>query len=198
MRRYQKFFLTLSIVLLSAFLPAAVANGQETPQLPNTFHGKVFVNVNDDIPNRSDLTLTAVIEADENVPGDKDKHYTRPISADGSYGGRAGNDPKLKVGGDAQGELLDRSEIQFSVSGALTTIQTTANRSGMVSLWAPDTENARKELGHEDWGVDGDRLLNANPLFAMPNNVVSTVDGYWVLLDAPREYFSAPPAPPAP
>ena len=106
MRRCQKVFLTLSIVLLSAFLPAAVANGQGIPSLPNTFYGEVIVNGAS--PGRDDLTLTAVV--------DGDKHYSRPIAADGIYGGPRYPAPQLRVGGDVEDVDLDGKLIQFFVT----------------------------------------------------------------------------------
>ena len=106
MRRCQKVFLTLSIVLLSAFLPAAVANGQGIPSLPNTFYGEVIVNGAS--PGRDDLTLTAVV--------DGDKHYSRPIAADGIYGGPRYPAPQLRVGGDVEDVDLDGKLIRFFVT----------------------------------------------------------------------------------
>ena len=68
----------------------------------------------------------------------------------------------------------------------LSSIQNTSQVGGVVTLFVPDTFNARKDLGHIDWTTNGDRDLNANPITALPNTNLSTRDGYWVFLNAAR------------
>lgn len=63
----------------------------------------------------------------------------------------------------------------------LSSIQETNQTAGMITLFAPDTVNARKEIEHIDWTTDGERDLNANPITALPISVnLSVYDGYWV------------------
>jgi hypothetical protein len=70
----------------------------------------------------------------------------------------------------------------------LSQIQITAVTGGLVTLHVPNTQNGNKSVGHEDWGPDGDRDLNGNPITQLPDRNLSALDGYWVFLDSPRSY----------
>jgi hypothetical protein len=70
----------------------------------------------------------------------------------------------------------------------LSQIQTTAVSGGLVTLHVPNTANGKKATGHENWGTDGDRDLNANPITRLPDRNLSVLDGYWAFLDSPRTY----------
>jgi hypothetical protein len=70
----------------------------------------------------------------------------------------------------------------------LSQIQSTVVTGGIVTLHVPNSHNGNKSVGHEDWGSDGDRDLNANPITQLPERNLSALDGYWVSLDSPRSY----------
>ncbi len=57
---------------------------------------------------------------------------------------------------------------QASAKDELSSIQNTSQVGGIVTLFVPDTFNARKDKGHIDWSDEGDRDLNANPITALP------------------------------
>ena len=78
----------------------------------------------------------------------------------------------------------------------LSQIQNTTTTAGMVTLHVPNSATGNKDIGHVDWDVvdeglpdrDGDRDLNANPITNLPDRNLSEYDGYWVKMDAPRDY----------
>ena len=70
----------------------------------------------------------------------------------------------------------------------LAQIANTPTDAGMITLHVPNAANGKKAFGHEDWGSDGDRDLNANPITALPGRKLSELDGYWVFLNGPRTY----------
>lgn len=63
----------------------------------------------------------------------------------------------------------------------LSSIQETNQTAGMITLFAPDSVNERKEIQHIDWSTNADRDLNANPITALPTTAnLSIYDGYWI------------------
>jgi hypothetical protein len=70
----------------------------------------------------------------------------------------------------------------------LVPIQITSTNGGMVTLHVPNSANGKKAFGHENWELDGDRDLNANPITRLPDRNISILDGYWAFLNSPRTY----------
>ncbi len=75
------------------------------------------------------------------------------------------------------------------VQDELSSIQNTEQVAGMLTLFAPDTYNARKESGFFTvWAPDANHDLNAYPISGLPDNSLSSYDGYWVNMSAAKDY----------
>lgn len=68
-----------------------------------------------------------------------------------------------------------------------SSIQTAPGVAGMITLNAPQTENARKSI-FADWALSADKDLNANPVTDLPPITVSPYDGYWVNVGGPMVF----------
>ncbi len=75
-----------------------------------------------------------------------------------------------------------------TVQDEFSSIQNTETVAGMITLYVPDTYNARKDSGSNPWASDGDRDLNANPITGLPAKDLSTHDGYWVFMNAAKSF----------
>lgn len=73
-----------------------------------------------------------------------------------------------------------------------STIQNTGTDAGMVTLYAPDTYNSRKEAANSSfyasWGEDANHDINANPITNLPGNNLSIYDGYWIFMNAAKAF----------
>ncbi|MBI2052346.1 MAG: lamin tail domain-containing protein [Candidatus Sungbacteria bacterium] len=69
-----------------------------------------------------------------------------------------------------------------------SSIQNTPTDAGLVTLYAPDTYNSRKDTGYVSWNESADQDLNANPITALPNNNLSEYDGYWIFMNAVKTF----------
>ncbi len=91
---------------------------------------------------------------------------------------------QLSTGWNLVGTNYDGlAEDEFS------SIQDTETSAGMLTLYAPDAYNSKKDSGFSSWDGYEDRDLNARPITALPDYNLSRYDGYWVYLNAAKTFI---------